>query len=125
MGQIHCKTALALDSLSDGIRDHGNKFLTAFSTIETLRIDQYIKAEFPGLWKDIVLLHKEAKVDYPLNIFDDAETHTVETSLQLTNSLLESMHDLPELLYQSTFQLDLMAHVQKVTTKQESKRKHH
>ena len=123
LGQIHCKTALALDTLSDGIREYGDDFLTIFSTIETLRIDQYIKAEFPGLWNDIVLLHKKAKVVYPLNIFDNADIHTVETSLQLTKSLLESKLDLPDLIYQSTFQLALMAHVQNVTIKQESKRK--
>ncbi len=123
LGQIHCKSASALDRLSDGINEHGNEFLLIFSTLETLRIDQYIKSEFPGLWRDIVLLHKKAKVVYPHNIFDNSDLHTVETSLQLTASLLESKVALPELVYQCTFQLDLMAHVQKVTSKQESKRK--
>jgi nitric oxide reductase NorD protein len=115
LGQIHCQSAQALGTLNEGVRYHGDDYLKVFSTIETLRIDQYIKREFPGLWRDTVLLHQNAETDYPENIFDGADAKSVEATLHLTASLLESGYKLPFLVYQSSFQLDLMAHVQKLT----------
>ena len=115
LGQIHCQSAQALGTLNEGFRYHGDDYLKVFSTIETLRIDQYIKREFPGLWRDTVLLHQNAETDYPENIFDGADAKSVEATLHLTASLLESGYKLPFLVYQSSFQLDLMAHVQKLT----------
>ena len=120
LGQIHCQSAQALGSLNEGVRHHGDDYLQVFSTIETLRIDQYIKREFPGLWRDTVLLNKSAETGYPENIFDDADITSVQATLHLTVSLLESTDVLPHLIYQSTFQLDLMAHVQKLTVERKA-----
>ena len=115
LGQIQCRSADALGTLNEGIRHHGDKYLSFFSRIETLRIDQYIKKSFPGLCRDIELLHESADIDYPSNIFASANIDSVHTSLHLTAALLESTVNLPELVYQSSFQLDLMANVQKLT----------
>jgi len=115
LGQIQCQSADAIGTLNEGIRHHGEKYLSFFSRIETLRIDQYIKHSFPGLWRDIELLHESANIDYPSNIFASANLDSVQTSLHLTAALLESTVNLPKLVYQSSFQLDLMAHVQKLT----------
>jgi nitric oxide reductase NorD protein len=115
LGQIHCQSAQALGTLNEGVRYHGDDYLKAFSTIETLRIDQYIKHEFPGLWRDTVLLHQNAETNYPENIFDGVDAKSVKATLHLTASLLESGYKFPFLVYQSSFQLDLMAHVQNLT----------
>ena len=123
LGQIHCQSAEALGTLNEGIKHRGNDFLTVFSILETLRIDQYIKREFPGLWRDTVLLHKHAGIDYPQNIFDNTDIKLVKSTLHLTASLLESKYTLPDLVYQSSFQLDLIADVQKLTVKREGQQK--
>lgn len=117
LGQIHCRSAQALATLTEGIRHHGEDYLTFFSTIETLRIDLYIRREFPGLWRDTLMLHHKAGIDYPTTLFDDADARSVKASLHLTTSLVESTFILPQLIYQSSFQLDLMAHVHKLTAK--------
>ena len=81
LGQIQCQSADAIGTLNEGIRHHGEKYLSFFSRIETLRIDQYIKHSFPGLWRDIELLHESANIDYPSNIFASANLDSVQTSL--------------------------------------------
>jgi nitric oxide reductase NorD protein len=115
LGQIHCHSEQALGPLNEGIRYHGESFLTLFSTIETLRIDAYIKFQFPGLWRDIELLHQQSEINYPSDMFDAVNTESVQSSLHLTTSLLESNYVLPELIYQSTFKLEMMAYVQDLT----------
>jgi nitric oxide reductase NorD protein len=115
LGQIHCHSEKALGALNEGIRYHGEAYLALFSTIETLRIDDYIKNQFPGLWRDIELMHQQAGIDYPSDMFDAISTASVQGSLHLTSSLLESTYVLPELIYQSTFKLEMMAHVQALT----------
>jgi len=108
LGQIHCQSERALGGLNEGIRYHGDAYLALFSTIETLRIDQYIKRQFPGLWRDMELIHQQTEIDYPGGLFEKISTQSVEDSLQLTSSLFESSYILPKLLYQSTFRLDVM-----------------
>jgi len=112
LGQIHCQSDLALDDLNEGIRCHGDAYLGLFSTIETLRINQYIKRQFPGLWRDMELIHQQADIAYPDDLFEGISTQSVKGSLQLTSSLIESSYKLPKLLYQSTFRLDVMAEKQ-------------
>lgn len=111
LGQIHCESERALAALNEGIRYHGDAYLTLFSTIETLRIDQYIKHQYPGLWRDIELIHHQADIDYPHDFFDDVSSQSVEGSLHLTSSLFESKYVLPTLIYQSRFRLDIMTAV--------------
>lgn len=120
LGQIKCHSEQALGTLNEGIRHHGDDYLKLFSILETLRIDQYIKHEFPGLWRDTEQLHQNAGIDYPENIFDDADISSVQATLHLTASLLESSYALPDLIYQSTFLLDMMVQVQKITAKRKA-----
>ena len=112
MCQIHCQSEQALGALKEGVRVHGDGYLALFSTIETLRIDSYIKSEFPGLWRDIELIHQRAEIDYPSDLFEKVTTESVEGSLHLTSSLFESNYVLPKLIYQPTFRADIMADVQ-------------
>lgn len=115
LGQMQCQSAEALATLSEGIRHHGSGYLKLFSILETLRIDQYIKREFPGLWRDTIRLHEIVAIDYPDNIFENVDIKSVKSTLHLTASLLESDVDLPDLVYQSCFKLELMAYAQKLT----------
>ena len=111
LGQIQCQSERALAALNEGIRYHGDVYLSLFSTIETLRIDQHIKATYPGLWRDIEIIHQQADIDYPTHFFDGTSTKSVEASLHMTSSLFESDYVLPKLIYQSRFRLDIMAAV--------------
>lgn len=112
LGQIQCQSERALAALSEGIRYHGEGYLTLFSTIETLRIDKHIKRQFPGVWRDIEHIHQQASIDYPRTFFDEMSTKSVKGSLHLTASLFESHYVLPKLVYQTTFRLDIMADIQ-------------
>lgn len=115
LGQIHCRSEQALGALKEGIRQKGDDYHKLFTTIETLRIDRYIKSQFPGLWRDFKQLHERQDIHYPEDFFNQHDPKTVESSLHLTASLFGSELALPQLLYESCFELDMMAHSQELT----------
>lgn len=112
LGQLYCGSSQAYGALSEGMRVRGQKYFKVFSTIETLRIDQYIKRQFPGLWRDFQKLHQLTGVDYPDDFFGVYDVGTVETTLHMTAELFNSDHELPALIYESSFQLEVMARIQ-------------
>ncbi len=117
LGQILHRSELALGTLNEGMRHHGKAYQDLFSTIETLRIDQHIKKDYPGVWREIEKLHDKTTNPYPSTLFKHQDIDSVESSLHLTASLFDTNHGLSTLIYQSTFHLDMMAHVQQLTKK--------
>lgn len=84
LGQIQCNTRQAINKINTGISNNGADFLNQFSFIETLRINHYLKREFPGVWKSILYLHQKlGVVPYPEYIFSDYEQTTVFDTLAL------------------------------------------
>ena len=84
LSQIECNSQEALEKVKAGIANNGERFLNQFSFIETLRINHYLKGEFPGVWKKILYLHKKLNLEpYPEAIFSGYDRTTVFDSLAL------------------------------------------
>ena len=115
ISQIQQHSEQALGQLNEAIKYHGQDFLALFSTIETLRIDQCIQHDYPGIWREISQLNTLTAVTYPEELFVGQDIRTVQSSLHLTASLLESTDRvLPTLSYQPVFNIDLMAKAQRL-----------
>ncbi len=117
LGQLSCDSWQSMKLLESGIKKHGNDYLALFSKLESLRIDQYIKKAFPGLWRDIEMLQKLSESDYPDDIFGDKTDLSVKDSIELCDQLIMQDYQLPDLLYQSSFIPSLM--IEQATTKLE------
>ncbi len=111
LGQLSCQSWQSLDSLNEAIDEYGNDYLTLFSIIESLRIDHYIKVNFPGIWRDIELLHAKEEINYPYDLFKDKQDLSVADSLALAKELMGTDHNLPDLIYQPGFIPSLMGFV--------------
>lgn len=103
LGQLSCGSWQSLDSLKEGINKYGDEYLSIFSKIESLRIDQQIKTEFPGIWRDIELLHKKEGIKYPYDLFEGRDDLSVDDTLELISELIGTDYQLPNLVYQSGF----------------------
>ncbi len=103
VGQVHYRTWDAVQALQDTEERYGQSYLELFSTIETLRIDQTIRHDYPGIWRDIESLNIKNQVDYPENIFVDYDHTSVKSSIDLTNKLIDQKYLLPNVSYQPDF----------------------
>ncbi|MFK8068955.1 MAG: nitric oxide reductase activation protein NorD [Gammaproteobacteria bacterium] len=103
VGQMHCRTWEALQALEDAEKIHGQDYLDLFSKIETLRIDQIIRHEFPGIWRDIESLNAKSPVDYPEQFFKENDHTSVKSSLHLSNKLIGQATLIPKFIYQPNF----------------------
>ena len=82
LGQIELQTNSALKDIKEGVIEYGDHFLDIFSTLETLRINHYLKKKFPGIWKNILSIHEKLTIDtYPEYIFSEHTATTVFDSL--------------------------------------------
>jgi nitric oxide reductase NorD protein len=109
MGQLHCNSWQSIKFIQQGIKEHGEGYLVLFAKVESLRIDQYIKANFPGLWRHLQSLQvKSGITDYPEDLFGKSTDLTVLDSLALCDELIGQKHELPDLIYQSGFIPELM-----------------
>jgi nitric oxide reductase NorD protein len=81
LGQIQLQTNTALKEIEQGVIEYGDHFLDTFSSLETLRINHFLKNKFPGIWKNILSIHKKLAIDtYPEHIFSDqAETSVFDS----------------------------------------------
>jgi nitric oxide reductase NorD protein len=84
LGQLKCETSLAISSIKQEVSIKGDTFLEQFSIIETLRINQYLKQEFPGIWNNILYLHDKLNLGpYPHDIFRGHNQPSVFDSLKM------------------------------------------
>lgn len=111
LGQLTCSSWQSLDNLKEGIEKYGDEYLSIFAKVESLRIDCQIKSEFPGIWRDIELLHTKEDIKYPDDLFEGKEDLSVNDTLALVDSLMGTDHELPELVYQSGFIPSLMGEI--------------
>jgi nitric oxide reductase NorD protein len=84
LGQLECDTGLALERITREVSSKVDNFLKHFSTIETLRINHYLKQEFPGIWNNILYLHDKLNLGpYPQHIFHGHIQPSVFDSLEM------------------------------------------
>jgi nitric oxide reductase NorD protein len=112
LGQIECQTNAALKEITEGVSEYGDDFLDRFSTLETLRINQYLKDKFPGMWKKILNIHAKLNIDnYPEHIFHGHEATSVFDSLAWLNKNGLKENIFVSLPYQSNFSPDKLLYV--------------
>jgi len=112
LGQIECQTNSALKEIEEGVSVYGDEFIDLFSTLETLRINEYLKDEFPGIWKKILTIHQKLNIDdYPDHIFNGNSETTVFDSLAWLkqNGVKEKLF--VQLPYQSNFSIEKLSYV--------------
>lgn len=113
LGQLECKTRLAVDKIKAGISREGNEFLSQFSFIETVRINHYLSSEFPGLWKNIRDIHQTLGItDYPESLFSDFEQTSVFDTLALIEQDRAQLFFSEPLPYQCDFSPEALDLVQ-------------
>jgi nitric oxide reductase NorD protein len=112
LGQIECQTNAALKEITEGVTEYGDDFLDRFSTLETLRINQYLKDKFPGMWKKILNIHAKLNIDnYPEHIFHNHGATSVFDSLAWLNKNGVREKIFVSLPYQSNFSPDKLLYV--------------
>ena len=110
LAQLECETASAINTIEQGIAEHGQDFLDAFSVIETVRINHYLKNTFPGIWKNILLIHRKSGIQtYPELVFSGYVQPTVFDSLTLVQQLGIKTKICDPLPYQSCFSPENLA----------------
>lgn len=113
LGQIECNSQQAVDEIKTGISNQGESFLNQFSFIETVRINHYLREEFPGVWKNILYLHQQLDfVAYPDSLFSDYDRTTVFDSLALIEKADIQMPFSQPLPYQCDFSPEALCLVQ-------------
>ncbi len=118
LGQIECQSNLAVEEIKNGIFVHGDKFLNLFSSLETLRINNYLKNKFPGIWRSILAIHQKLNIDsYPEHIFHINTASSVFTSLKWINSHGVEENILSALPYQSDFSPENLTYTEIETPK--------
>tara|TARA_R110001583_G_scaffold171120_1_gene324575 strand:- start:14190 stop:16277 length:2088 start_codon:yes stop_codon:yes gene_type:complete len=112
LGQIECQTNSAINEIKKGVFEYGDDFLVLFSTLETLRINQYLKTHFPGIWKNILNIHLKLDIDhYPEHIFTSQTETTVFDSLTWIEKYGIKQNIFDPLPYQSSFSPDKLSYV--------------
>ncbi|WP_299880451.1 nitric oxide reductase activation protein NorD [uncultured Cocleimonas sp.] len=101
--QIQSINPNIINALGDGIKNHGKHYLKLFGDIETLRVDQTIKDNFPGVWRDIDAINNKTDTPHLIGTFSNDALNTIEDSLRLTTKYINNPPALPELIYQPVF----------------------
>ncbi|SFJ80460.1 nitric oxide reductase activation protein NorD [Methylophaga sulfidovorans] len=104
LGQIQCDTILAKKRISQATSAKDNEFLEQFSIIETLRINHHLKKSFPGVWRNILHIHKLLDLpSYPEKMFSSDQQTSVFDSLDLIDQSDKKVSFPTPLPYMSDF----------------------
>tara|TARA_R110002049_G_scaffold273592_2_gene451418 strand:+ start:1397 stop:3490 length:2094 start_codon:yes stop_codon:yes gene_type:complete len=113
LGQLECDTGLAIERIKQDIHTNDDHFLDHFSTIETLRINHYLKHEFPGIWNNILYLHNKLELaPYPHHVFKGHAQPSVFHSLEIVEHANTEITLCEPLPYQCDFSPEKLLHFQ-------------